>query len=216
MSASRRPRSRIGQRAGVSPAWSHHYFERQGRAPRSDAAQPRGAPRRARWSARLRAARTPRDRVQAVIEATSRRRSSTARTCGVWLAFWGAGAIHSAPRAHPERLIQRRCSRNLRHALRQLPARAPRCSRWRSDLAAMIDGLWLRATLSHAERDRQRRRRAPWRPPSSTPITASPAMSGAAANAMGRAAGSTIHRRRCVDATSRRDLRRPSTRPPAR
>ncbi len=64
----------------------------------------------------------------------------------VWLAFWGQ-VIHSARFKRVQNIYQRRMLSNLRHALRQAapPAHVEPIA---LGLSAMIDGLWLRATLS--------------------------------------------------------------------
>jgi betaine-aldehyde dehydrogenase len=135
----------IGSRARVSPGLISHYFsDKDGLLEatlRSLAARlGRGV------SERLRAARTPRERVQAVIDATLAPEEFEPRTCSVWLAFWGQ-VIHSERLRRVQRIYQRRMLSNLRHALRKLvPDRE--ADRIAIGLAAMIDGLWLRATLS--------------------------------------------------------------------
>src|SRR5690606_17650971 len=98
-------------------------------------------------SARLRAARNPRERVQAVIEAMLAPEEFEPRTCSVWLAFWGQ-VIHSARLRRVQRIYQARMLSNLRHALRQMAPRSE-AERIALGLAALSDGLWLRATLSN-------------------------------------------------------------------
>ena len=135
----------IGQRAGVSPGLIPHYFaDKDGlleatlRSLASDLA--RGL------SARLRAARTPRERVQAVIDATLAPEQFEPRICGVWLAFWGQ-VPHSSRLKRIQQVYQRRMLSSLRHALK-LIVPANEAERIARGVAAMIDGLWLRATLS--------------------------------------------------------------------
>jgi betaine-aldehyde dehydrogenase len=135
----------IGQRAGVSAGLISHYFDDKDglleATLRSLAARLAGA-----TTERLRAARTPRERVQAVIDATLAPEEFDPRTCGVWLAFWGQ-VIHSARLKRVQNVYQQRMLSNLRHGLKQLVPEAD-ASRLAIALAAMIDGLWLRATLS--------------------------------------------------------------------
>jgi betaine-aldehyde dehydrogenase len=135
----------IGKRAGVSAGLIAHYFEDKDglleATLRSLAARLAEA-----TTARLRAARTPRERVQAVIEATLAPEEFDQRTCSVWLAFWGQ-VIHSARLKRVQNVYQQRMLSNLRHALKQLVPEAE-ARRLAIALAAMIDGLWLRATLS--------------------------------------------------------------------
>jgi transcriptional repressor BetI len=95
---------------------------------------------------RLREADTPRGRVQAVIDANLEA-SQFARQIGmVWLAFWGQ-VPHSPRFARVQRAYQRRIASNLAHALRPAMGRE-RALAVAESTAAMIDGLWLRATLA--------------------------------------------------------------------
>jgi betaine-aldehyde dehydrogenase len=135
----------IGQKAQVSPGLIAHYFEDKDGL--LEATLRNLASRLARGvSRRLRAARTPRERVQAVIDATLAAEEFDARTCSVWLAFWGQ-VIHSSRLKRVQNVYQRRILSNLRHALRQIVP-APETGRLALGLAAMIDGLWLRAAVS--------------------------------------------------------------------
>ena len=135
----------IGGRASVSPGLIAHYFDDKDGL--LEATLRSLATRLARGvSMRLRAARTPRERVQAVIDATLAPEEFEPRTCGVWLAFWGQ-VIHSARLKRVQTIYQQRMLSNLRHALKQLVPAAD-AGRLAIGLAAMIDGLWLRATLS--------------------------------------------------------------------
>ncbi|MDQ0396240.1 transcriptional regulator BetI [Labrys monachus] len=95
---------------------------------------------------RMRAASSPRERVQAVID-TNLGANQFERGIGtVWLAFWGQ-VPHSPRFARVQRAYQRRIAANLSYALRPiLPVAAARALA--ETIAAMIDGLWLRATLA--------------------------------------------------------------------
>ena len=135
----------IGQRAGISAGLVGHYFrDKDGLLEatlRSLAARLAGA-----TAVRLAAADTPRARVQAVIDAYLAADEFDRRTSTVWLAFWGE-VIHSPRLKRVQLVYQRRMLSNLRHALRRLvgDAASPRLAQ---ATAALIDGLWLRATLS--------------------------------------------------------------------
>ncbi|WP_454811910.1 transcriptional regulator BetI [Labrys neptuniae] len=98
-------------------------------------------------AARLRDATTPRARVQAVIETMLGLSQFERRIGTVWLAFWGQ-VPHSPRFARVQRAYHRRIAGNLAHALhpvlRPEPARA-----LAETISAMIDGLWLRATLAN-------------------------------------------------------------------
>jgi betaine-aldehyde dehydrogenase len=96
---------------------------------------------------RLAAARTPRERVQAVIEANLAPEEFDRRTSSVWLAFWGQ-VIHEPRFARVQKVYQRRMMSDLIHALKKLVVRED-AARIAAATAAMIDGLWLRATLSN-------------------------------------------------------------------
>jgi betaine-aldehyde dehydrogenase len=135
----------IGNRARVSPGLISHYFtDKDGLL---EATLRNLAKRLSKGvSERLRMARTPRERVQAVIDATLAPEEFEPKTCSVWLAFWGQ-VIHSERLRRVQRVYQRRMLSNLRHALRQV-APDDDAQRIAIGLAAMIDGLWLRATLS--------------------------------------------------------------------
>jgi betaine-aldehyde dehydrogenase len=95
---------------------------------------------------RLARARSPRERIRAVIEANLAPEEFDKRTGSVWLAFWGQ-VIHSQRLKRVQIIYQRRMLTNLRHALKSIvsPADAERIA---VATAAVIDGLWLRATLS--------------------------------------------------------------------
>lgn len=135
----------IGRRAGVSAGLISHYFEDKDGL--LEATLRSLASRLARGTIeRLKAARTPRERVQAVIDATLAPEEFDPRTCGVWLAFWGQ-VSHSARLKRVQNVYQQRMLSNLRQALRHLVPDAD-ARRLALALAAMIDGLWLRATLS--------------------------------------------------------------------
>jgi TetR/AcrR family transcriptional regulator, transcriptional repressor of bet genes len=95
---------------------------------------------------RLRDAATPRDRVQAVIDANLGESQFQRRIGTVWLAFWGQ-VPHSPRFARVQRAYQRRIASNLAAALRPLAPRREALA-LAEQTAAMIDGLWLRATLS--------------------------------------------------------------------
>lgn len=95
---------------------------------------------------RLREAQTPRERIQAVIEANLGDVQFERRIATVWLAFWGQ-MPHSPRFARVQRAYQRRIAANIAHALRPLATR-PEALDMAESIAAMIDGVWLRATLS--------------------------------------------------------------------
>lgn len=135
----------IGRRAGVSPGLVAHYFgDKEGLL---EATLRHLAGRLSRLvSVRLAQARTPRERIQAVIDANLAPEEFDRRTASVWLAFWGQ-VIHSARFKRVQNVYQRRMLSNLRHGLKQIvPAREAQSIA--VAIAAVIDGLWLRETLA--------------------------------------------------------------------
>lgn len=146
----------IARRAGVSPGLVAHYFDDKNglleatlRALFEDLTRD--------TVARLRAARTPRARVDAVVEANLAPRQFDPRLAKVWLAFW-AQAMHVPALARIQHIYQRRMLDNLSHALRGLlpPRRARQLAH---GVAGLIDGLWLRATLGSGQPDSAAARR---------------------------------------------------------
>ena len=137
--------AQICGRAGVSPGLVAHYFgdkdgllEASFRALTTRLGDAVGV--------RLQEARSPRERVQAVIDANLDATEFDQRTGTAWLAFWGQ-VLHSERLRRVQGAYQRRMLSNLRHALKLLlPAEEAR--RLAAMIAAMIDGVWLRAALS--------------------------------------------------------------------
>ena len=135
----------IAQRAGVSPGLVAHYFG--DKEALLQAAFRALAQRTARTlRARLRQAHTPRGRVQAVIDATLAPEEFDKRTGTAWVAFWGQ-VVHAPGLRRVQAVYQRRMLSDLRHALSSLLPRSE-AHRLAAMIAAMIDGVWLRAALS--------------------------------------------------------------------
>jgi len=137
--------AQIASRAGVSPGLVAHYFgDKDGLL----AAAFRTLARRTmqRLRSRLAAAATPRARIQAVIDTYLAPDEFDRRTGTAWLAFWGE-VLHVESLGRIQRIYQRRMLSNLSHALLTLvPPREAR--NLAAMIAAMIDGVWLRAALS--------------------------------------------------------------------
>src|SRR5471030_518372 len=137
--------AQIAGRAGVSAGLVAHYFgDKDGLL---DAAF-RSLSRRVgdQVRARLARARTPRGRVQAVIDANLAPAEFDQRTGTAWLAFWGQ-VVHAPRLKRVQRVYQQRTLSNLQHALKRLlPPDEARSLAYM--IAAMIDGVWLRAALS--------------------------------------------------------------------
>jgi len=137
--------AQIASRADVSPGLVAHYFgDKEGLLTatfRTLARRPMHSLR-----VRLRGARTARARIQAVIDTYLAPDEFDRRTGTAWLAFWGE-VLHAEGLRRVQNIYQRRMLSNLRHALRGLiPLDEARSLA--AMIAAMIDGVWLRAALS--------------------------------------------------------------------
>lgn len=137
--------AQIAQRAGVSPGLVAHYFgDKDGLLQAAFRTLARRVSERGRQ--RLRLAATPRGKVQAIIDANLGPEEFDQRTGNAWLAFWGQ-VSHEPGLMRVQRAYQRRMLSNLRQALgRLLPEELSHSLA--SMIAAMIDGVWLRAALS--------------------------------------------------------------------
>ena len=136
---------RIADRASVSPGLVAHYFaDKDGLLEAAFRALSRRVHENVR--SRLERARTPRSRIQAIIDANLAPAEFNQRTGNAWLAFWGQ-LLHVPRLKRVQQAYQRRMLSNLRHALRQLVPDAE-ARRLAAMIAAMIDGVWLRAALS--------------------------------------------------------------------
>ncbi len=137
--------AQIAGRAGVSPGLIAHYF---GDKDALLEAAFRRLNRRVHDNvrAKLRLACTPRGRVQAIIDANLAPEEFNQRTGNAWLAFWGQ-LLHVEPLLRVQQAYQGRMLSNLRHALRQLLP-GEEAESLATMIAAMIDGVWLRAALS--------------------------------------------------------------------
>jgi betaine-aldehyde dehydrogenase len=137
--------AQIAARAGVSPGLVAHYFgDKDGLLDAAFRALARRVGNHVR--ARLRQVSTPRGRIQAVIDANLAPEEFDQRTGTAWLAFWGQ-VLQVKTLKRVQSVYQQRTLSNLRGALKQLvpPDEAQRLA---TMIAAMIDGVWLRAALS--------------------------------------------------------------------
>jgi betaine-aldehyde dehydrogenase len=137
--------AQIASRAGVSPGLVAHYFgDKDGLLEASFRTLAGQLGERVR--ARFALARTPRGRIQAVIDTNLAPEEFDKRMGTAWLAFWGQ-VLHVRGLKRVQTVYQRRMLSNLCHALRRLlPASEARSLA--AMIAAMIDGVWLRAALS--------------------------------------------------------------------
>jgi betaine-aldehyde dehydrogenase len=135
----------IARRAGVSAGLVAHYFgDKDGLLEAAFRTLARSLAVRVR--ARLALAHTPRGRVQAVIDTNLAPEEFDKRSGTAWLAFWGQ-VLHVSGLKRVQTAYQRRMLSNLRSDLRHLiPGEEARSLA--AMIAAMIDGVWLRAALS--------------------------------------------------------------------
>ncbi len=137
--------AQIAGRAGVSPGLVAHYFgDKDGLMTAAFRALARRVGDQVR--ARLPHARSPRERIQAVIDANLAPEEFERRTGTAWLAFWGQ-VLQAPSLRRVQAVYQRRTLSNLRVSLRQLMP-AEQAHSLAAMIAAMIDGVWLRAALS--------------------------------------------------------------------
>jgi betaine-aldehyde dehydrogenase len=135
----------IAGRAGVSPGLVAHYFgDKDGLLEAAFRTLARVVAVRMRE--RFALASTPRARVQAIIDANLGPENFDRRTGNAWLAFWGQ-VLHFEGLKRVQRAYQVRMLSNLRSDLRRMiPGEAAHSLA--AMIAAMIDGVWLRAALS--------------------------------------------------------------------
>lgn len=133
----------IARRAGMSTALAHHYFGGKDQiflaAMRHILAEYKGE-----VLSRLRGARQGHERAVAIIKASFDEACFDPATIAAWM------TLYAASRTNPETrqllsIYQRRLRSNLTHALRGISARPEADA---DTLAALIDGLYLRAALS--------------------------------------------------------------------
>jgi betaine-aldehyde dehydrogenase len=137
--------AQIAARAGVSPGLVAHYFgDKDGLLDAAFRSLARRVGNQVR--ARLRRVSTPRGRIQAVIDANLAPEEFEQRTGTAWLAFWGQ-VLQVKTLKRVQSVYQQRTLSNLRSSLKELvpPDEAQRLA---AMIAAMIDGVWLRAALS--------------------------------------------------------------------
>src|SRR5579859_2699013 len=137
--------AQIAGRARVSPGLVAHYFgDKDGLLDAAFRSLARRVSDHVR--ARLRQVSSPRARIQAVIDANLAPEEFEQRTGTAWLAFWGQ-VLQVKSLKRVQSVYQQRTLSNLRGSLKRLvpPDEAHRLA---SMIAAMIDGVWLRAALS--------------------------------------------------------------------
>ncbi|MAD45943.1 MAG: transcriptional regulator BetI [Oceanospirillaceae bacterium] len=95
---------------------------------------------------------TPLERLMMVVETNFSGFQQSSPASSTWLSFWGQ-AIHDPDLARLQRVNQRRLESNLLYSFRRLIPDLARARETAGMTAAMIDGMWLRSTLS-APQDR--------------------------------------------------------------
>ena len=139
--------SDIAARAGVSPALAHHYF---GSKQQLITASVRAllAELRADAVTALKAARSPRARISAIIAISFSAKQFSDGTVAAWLAFY----VHAQKSEDVRRLLAlygRRLNSNLMSGLSPLVGELD-AARIAEGAAAMIDGLYIRKALGTA------------------------------------------------------------------
>jgi TetR/AcrR family transcriptional repressor of bet genes len=136
--------SRISKEAGVSAGIIHHYFASKGDLLE---ATMRSLLEQFRQDVvkRLAQAATPEERLYAIIDGNFAPNQFDRPVIVAWLSFW-AQVPHVPGLARLQRINARRLRSNVLHELRQLLP-AGRAAETAMGLAALIDGLWLRASL---------------------------------------------------------------------
>jgi transcriptional repressor BetI len=151
--------ARIAKRAGLTAGIVSHYF--------ADKAELMEATMRhightlgQEQARRLRDAKTPGERITAIMTANLGAEQFRPDTSAVWLSFW-ARVNHSPRLARIQRINAARLTSNLRHPLRALipdtvPDKDGEVRRIALVLSTLIDGLWLRAALENGGVDPKR------------------------------------------------------------
>lgn len=135
----------IARRAGVSAALAHHYF---GGKDQLLLATMRHllAELGEEVQSRLAAAKTPQERISAVVRGNFAPCQFRPAVISAWLAFY-VQAQNDPDARRLLRVYTRRLESNLLHALRDLTTR-PRAAAIAEMTAALIDGLWIRRSLA--------------------------------------------------------------------
>lgn len=136
--------ARIAAKAGVSAGIVHHYFTGKDDLLFETMRQLLADLRRDAI-ARYAAAQTPRQRLEAVIDACFGDQQFSPEVIAAWLGLYGSA--RQSPRLQSIlEVYHRRLRSNLMHELRDLMP-APKAEKLAEGIAAMIDGLWVRYAL---------------------------------------------------------------------
>ena len=137
--------AQIAARAGVSPGLIAHYFgDKDGLLEAAFRTLARRVGDQVRT--RMRHSHSPRARIQAIIDANLGPAEFNRRTGTAWLAFWGQ-VLQAPALRRIQSVYQKRTLSNLRGSLKKLVP-GGQAGSLAAMIAAMIDGVWLRAALS--------------------------------------------------------------------
>lgn len=137
--------NKVAQHAGVSAALLVHYFANK-EALLEAAFRSVVRQLNHEATARVRLAAGPRARIEALVDAHLGHNDFSEETARVWLSFWGQ-ALHVPQLARVQRAHQQRMLSNLKFDLRRL-VDARDILPMAHHIAAMIDGVWLRAAMN--------------------------------------------------------------------
>jgi TetR/AcrR family transcriptional repressor of bet genes len=140
----------IARRAGVSAALAHHYFGGKGQlllATMRHLLAELGE----EIQTRLAEAKTPRERLAAVIQGNFAAGQFRPAVISAWLAFY-VQAQNDPEALRLLNVYRRRLDSNLLHALRALTTRE-RAQRISELAASLIDGVWIRRSLAGGDPD---------------------------------------------------------------
>lgn len=138
--------ARIGERAGMSHGIVNYYFKSKDELVSA-------VVRKANFlimedtAKRLRAARTPRERVSAVIAGNFPAALFTRDIARAWVSYYAVIGQY-AELDRMQRVVDQRLTSNLVHALAQIASR-DKARAIAAHIAVMIDGLWLRHAKSN-------------------------------------------------------------------
>jgi TetR/AcrR family transcriptional regulator, transcriptional repressor of bet genes len=138
--------ARIGERAGMSHGIVNYYFKSKDELVSA-------VVRKANFlimqdtARRLRAAKSPRERVSAIIAGNFPDNLFTRDIARAWVSYYAALGQHR-DLDRMQRVVDVRLARNLMHALKQI-VHQERAELVADYIAVLIDGYWLRHTKSH-------------------------------------------------------------------
>jgi TetR/AcrR family transcriptional repressor of bet genes len=140
--------ARIGERVGMSHGIVNYYFKNKDDLMH---AVMRHAFRQISDDAvaRLRAARTPRERIDAIVRANFLEGVFRQETAAAWLSFYGH-APQKPEFARLQMIYYRRLHRDLTHALKQMVP-ADQAEKIATGVSVLIDGMWVRRAMISSE-----------------------------------------------------------------